>query len=223
MRPNQFFFGDARVGFVAGSAIKLDPHWKDVGPPTFSFGGQLDYYLPSRSRFDGNPACAPFFALCYPTLLPMNIHPLDPGLWLAGATSFRVRGHVGFAISRFEVEGELGLTPAFTLETNSSTYLWLTYGLRVRAIPIREVEPYLELGGISTISAPTVSAFPQGPPLLSPGVRVHLLGLDPAIFVSIPLGDHNIAKAVIGLDLAGAEEHYFAKGERELRDDPMNF
>jgi hypothetical protein len=225
MRPNQFFFGDARVGFLGGVAIKLAPHWKETGPPTLTLGGQLDYYIPTRPKFDnGDPRCAAsgFYALCYPTLLTMNIHPLEPGLWLAGATAFRLRGHVGFAFYRFQVEGELGLTPAFTLESSSSTYVWLTYGVRLRAFPLRELEPYVEIGGVSTVSAPTLDAFPQGPPQLSPGIRVHAFGFDPAVFVSIPLGDHSIAKVVIGIDLAGAQEHYFAEKERELGD-PLNF
>ena len=199
------FFGNVRIGGVGGHMIRLFDEWDDPVAPELSFGGALDLYIPTRPRVDGPDRCPFSPGPCDAVGVVGTTRPLEVGMYLAGAMAFRLRGHVSYEMKYLGASAELGLTPAFTLESTTRIYMWLSWALRVRGIFWDVVEPYVELGGAGRTFEPAAARFVTGPALITPGVRFHLGAISPAIFASFRITDADqIGDFMFGLDIGGA-------------------
>jgi hypothetical protein len=115
----------------------------------------------------------------------------------------------------WSVDGELGLTPAFTVESDSDALLWFTATLRARLVLGNLIEPFFELGGTTLVAEPSSPGgqLIDGTGLqLTPGVRFHLGGLSPAVFVVLQ-PEREDGVVTIGIDLAGAVSDRRRKAE----------
>lgn len=222
-RDDAFFVGNVRVGFAGGHLFRLVDEWDDVVAPELVIGGALDIYIPTRPRFDGENICPFTGTLCDPAGIVGTTRPLEPGMYLAGAMALRARGHVGFEMRYLGASAEVGLTPAFTLETTTRIYMWLTWAVRVRGIFWDMVEPYVEVGGAVRTVEPAAARFPTGPIYVTPGVRVHLGLISPAIFASFRVSDDsNLGDFMFGLDIGGAATRFTSHRAR-TNDDMLEF
>jgi hypothetical protein len=80
--------------------------------------------------------------------------------------------------------------------------MWFHIAGRLAYVVTPELEPFLEMGSAIQLAGENDLGELSTPFLLTPGVRFHFFGLDPAIFVSFNFEE---ASAIIfGIDLAGA-------------------
>jgi hypothetical protein len=188
---NQFFFGNLEVGVAGGGQLLIG----GVDEPSFALGGALDIYAPTAKE----PAPSQLeLASAQAAIASMRAY--EPQLYLSNTMSFRTRLLGRFRISMFTAELELGVVPGFSLDSRSDFSMLFGAGARFSVLPIRSVEPFLELGGTVQVSGPGELSPPF---LVTPGVRFHISDtLDPAIFVSFNFVDSGAV--ILGIDLAGA-------------------
>lgn len=212
---NAAFFGNFRIGLHGGGYIRLakSKEFKDQVAPRLGIGLAVDFYVPTGPN-DPLVRCL-LGSGCAPPALVRDIRSLEAEYYLPDAISFRNRLHVDFQHPYFGVEGELGLSPSWTLASNADFSLLLSWGLRLVARPIYELEPFVELGSVLVASGEKDDA--QGfdiatPVRLNLGARFHVAELDPAIFVAIDFVDGGL---LFGLDLAGAVREVTRREQRE--------
>jgi hypothetical protein len=206
--PKEFFVGNFAVGVGGGGRILLTDDPSGEGrAPAIRIGGALDVYAPTAPK----PAADDLF-LAIAEIAVARMRAYEPYLYLANLMSFRGRAHADVTLDIFHAGFELGLTPAFTLSSSSEFYLWFSAAGRGSIRPTEWLEPFVEIGSAILILGPdTPIALPGGgstksyysPPLrVTPGVRLHFLALDPAVFASFSFKE---SKSILfGLDLAGA-------------------
>lgn len=190
---NKFFFGNLSVGVAGGGQLLLG----GADQPAIAIGGGLDIYAPTApqaERAQEDPA------LTGAELAVASMRSYEPQLYLPNLMSFRTRALGRLRIAFFTAELELGLTPGFTLDSRSEFIMFLSSALRTAVQPIREIEPYLELGGALQVAGDKIV---RPPFLITPGVRFHLFDtIDPALFLSFNFV-HGSA-IIFGVDIAGA-------------------
>ena len=204
---DRFALGNVRVGMAAGTRLRLIERAEaEAQGLALRLGGALDVYAPTSPVPDDSRLTS---------LAAVQQSRLDPGLWAPRALGFRGRVHAGLVGASWSVDGEFGLTPAFTVESDSDALLWFTATLRARLVLAELIEPFFELGGTTLVAEPSSvgGRLIDGTGLqLTPGVRFHLGGLSPAVFVAIyPERDDGVV--TIGLDLAGAVSDRRRKSE----------
>lgn len=190
---NQFFFGDFSVGIAGGGQVLVG------GPsdPAISIGGALDIYAPTAPEPQPIPEDE-LLGRAQRAIASMRAY--EPQLYLSNIMSFRARGLARLRVGMLTGELELGLTPGFTLDSQSDFRINFSAAARIAVLPIRAVEPFVELGGSMEISGP---GEVKPPFLITPGVRFHIADmLDPALFVSFNFTD--TSAIILGIDLAGA-------------------
>jgi hypothetical protein len=203
--PNKFFVGNFTAGIAGGGRILLsnEPN-PDERAPSLRLGGGLDVYAPTAPK----PSMDDTF-LFNAQLAIANMRAYEPYLYLSNMMAFRGRAHADFTAGIVTAGIELGLTPAFTLNSNSDFLLWFSGGGRIAVRAGENVEPFLEAGSAIQISGPGLMLGDMGTPtkispplLISPGVRFHMLGVDPAAFVSFNF--KTTSSVIFAIDLAGA-------------------
>ncbi|MCK6552404.1 hypothetical protein L6R52_41630 [Myxococcota bacterium] len=189
----KFYFGNFSLGVAGGGTIHLGGASATPGP-RLHFAGAADVYAPTAPEPDEED-----LALRVAQGGLAGTRALEPWLYLSNVMSFRARAQVGFSIDVVTASLEAGIVPAFTLDTSSELILWTSVAGRLSAMLAESVEPFVELGSAIQLSGPgDVSPLVQ----LTPGVRLHLGGFDPALFVSIPISEP--VGLLFGIDLAGA-------------------
>jgi hypothetical protein len=197
---NQFFFGNFSVGIAGGGLVRFG----DAGDPVLSIGGALDIYAPTAVEPEPGQT-----VLLAAQGAVATLHAYEPQLYMSNLMSFRGRGTAGLQVSILRAALELSLTPAFTLESQSELILLFGGAGRVSVLPIRQIEPFLEMGTTIQISGPGEIAPPFS---ITPGVRFHVFdALDPAIFVSFNFVEPS--SIIFGIDLAGALRSNARKGD----------
>lgn len=196
---DRFSLGNLRLGVAGGTTLRvIERREAESQGLVFRLGGGFDTYAPTAPLPDDEALTA---------LVAMRFRPLEPGLWAHRALGFRARAHLGLGGASWSVSGELGLTPAFTLGTESDAYLWLGAALRARVVLAEVFEPFVEIGGSVTVASPTLPATledaqDEGGFQVTPGLRFHVLGISPAVFFAIQPAEED-GKVTFGLDLAG--------------------
>lgn len=190
---NQFFFGNFSVGVAGGGPVLVGA----PDDPAISIGGALDIYAPTAPE----PQPVPEDELLGRAQLAVaSMRAYEPQLYLSNQMAFRARGLGRLRAGMLTGELELGLTPQFTLDSQSDFRILFSAAARVAVLPIRYVEPFVELGGSVEISGPGLL---KPPFLITPGVRFHIADmLDPALFVSFNFVESSAV--IFGIDLAGA-------------------
>lgn len=195
---DRFALGNIRVGMAAGTRLRLiDRAEVETQGLALRVGGAFDVYAPTSPVPDDSRLVS---------LAAVQQSRLEPGAWAPRALGFRGRIHAGLVGAIWSVDGELGLTPAFTVESDSDALLWFTGTLRARLVLGELVEPFFELGGTAQVSEPSSlgGRLIDGTGLqLVPGVRFHLGALSPAVFVTLQ-PEREDGVVTIGVDLAGA-------------------
>lgn len=189
----EFYFGNFSLGVAGGGTIHLGEPSATPGPRLHLAAG-ADVYAPTAPEPDEED-----LSLRVAQGGVAGTRALEPWMYLSNLMSFRARAQVGLSIDVVTASLEVGLVPAFTLDTSAELVLWTSFAGRVSALPSDALEPFVELGSAIQLSGPGDAS-----PLfqVTPGVRLHLGGFDPAIFVSIPLSEPT--GLIFGVDLAGA-------------------
>lgn len=209
---DRFALGNLFLGVGGGTRLRIiEPRDADGTSVGLRLGGAFDVYFPTSPIPDDEVLTA---------LAALHYRPLEPGLWVGRALAFRARLHVGVAGDVWSIDGELGLTPAFTLASDSDAWLWVTAAVRARVVLAEFIEPFLEFGGTITGASPsgllvTRPFDPEGFQL-TPGIRFHVAGISPAIFIALQPADDD-GKITFGIDLAGAA----ARSRRNVDDDML--
>jgi hypothetical protein len=191
-QQNQFFFGNFSVGVAGGGNVLIG------GPDDVSIavGGALDIYAPTAPE----PEREDLSALGAAQARVASMRAYEPQLYLSNQMSFRARGLGRLRAQILTAELELGFIPTFTLDSQSEFGMLFGVAARIAVLPIRAIEPYVEVSGTVKI---TGDSELKPPYLVTPGVRFHIADtLDPAIFVSFNFV-HSSA-IIFGIDLAGA-------------------
>lgn len=198
--PNKFFFGNLSAGIAGGGRILLGESSGAEAHPILRLGAGLDVYAPTAPK---PPATDPILLGTEIAVALMRAY--EPYLYASNMMAFRARLHGDLSISLFRAELELGLVPGFTLGSSTEFLMWLSVGGRVSVRPANEIDLFLEMGSAIQIAGPfpkpPVNGDLSPPFLVTPGARFHVLGLDPAVFVSFNFKE--AASLIFGVDLAG--------------------
>lgn len=205
---NKFFIGNVSAGVAGGGRFLLDTEHADRrGATVLRLGAAFDVYAPTAPKPGATDA-----NLLQGELILAGMRAYEPWIYLSNQMAMRGRIHADLSVSvlTFEVEG--GLTPAFTLTSNSSFLLWASGAGRIVLRASETVEPYVEgfaavqisgSGPQVTVAGMTVTSSSFSPPfMLTPGLRFHIAGFDPAIFASMNFV--HSAVVIFGIDIAGA-------------------
>lgn len=184
---NQLVFGNFSLGVAGGFGVPLAGEGRRL-----RIGGAFDVYAPTaQDPAEDLPAGVAQAAVA-------GIRSLEPQLYLGDLMTFRARVQAALAIERFRAGLELGLAPGFNFDDDAELFMWLSVALRGSAHLTPALEPYLELGSAIQVAGPGDLSPPF---LVTPGLRVHLGGFHPAVFVSFNFVE---AEAILfGIDLAG--------------------
>lgn len=215
---DRLFFGNLRLGVEGGGFFRFATDDVARSAPKLGFGGALDIYAPTTPSARSSGDLERTGAVQASTAALRGIRAYQPELYLADTMAFRARGHLQLAVGPFTGEVELGLSPAFTLESRSRFMMLLGWAARASFKGYHHLEPYAEiasslhLGGAEDRSRPLHDDL-STPVLLTLGARAHLGGFDPALFVALNLDQGGI---IFGLDLAGAVRDY-ARAQADLQ------
>lgn len=208
------FFSNLSAGAAGGTAIRLGSN----SGARLTLGGALDVYAPTSPAEAYSGFGAGARARGEPYRFLAAARPLHPGLWALETVSGRVRVHGGISVSILDIDAELGLMPGVILDGGGAFVMHFGAGLRARVTPVSFLEPYLELYGTTRIAgAMAVDDYQvlNGAALFTPGIRFHFLGVSPAIFTHIQIGEGDVPETfTLGIDLAGADP------DRPREDDP---
>jgi len=197
---DRFALGNIHFGVVGGMGLALTKPTEERRGIDLRFGGGFDLYVPT-APIPSEDRLAAAAAQSYRIL--------DPASWNVRGVGGRFRLAVGLEGDFWGVAGELGISPSFNVEEEANNAsLWITPLLRARVVLLDTIEPFIELGGsVNAISrgvtlgsvGGTGSAFEFQ---MTPGIRFHFLGVDPAIFVAIQPDGASVY--TLAIDLAGA-------------------
>ncbi|MCC7386685.1 MAG: hypothetical protein IT384_32910 [Deltaproteobacteria bacterium] len=193
-RTTAIFLGNLRAGLAGGAPIRLTGSSTDAqsrSAPILIVAGALDLYAPTAGSDR--------------TTLAALAHPAEPAAFLPHSFGGRIRLQVGLQLGPFATAAELGFTPVARFEPQTELDLWIGGSYRARVRLFEVLEPFFEISGAAPIAQATPALTLPGSVIFTPGVRVHLPGVSPAVFVDLQAGEQKPGTVTVGIDLAGGQ------------------